>query len=323
MRRRAFLAGLSLLTVAPVSSRGASQTSKSIGWLTFTGAGESDFIGDTMTALEELGWKRGSNINLVRRVPTTAREIQGDAEELVKLRPNVIVTNGEGPTSTILALSKTQPVMFYNTYDPVAAGLVQSQARPGGQATGFVAYPVLLAQSWVQLMQEMVPGLKRVAVVRETSIAASVPLQEAIRSVAAGRGIEVVTWPAADVDVLERALKDFHGTTPSAAIVLPDPITLRIRREFTQYAHREKVPTMFWYSDAVRANAMMSYGPDRSLWPKTLARCLDRLLRGTPPSSIPVEEPVRYELAINRFIAKQIGLEIPISLSVQADLLIE
>ena len=319
--RRAFLAAL---TVTGLSvSRARADQAKSIGWLTYFGVGEEDLIVDTVNALGHLGWKRGETLKLTRSIPLKPTEIDGAARELVDLGTDLILVNGETAAAAIRSLSKTQPMLFYNAFDPVRSGIIQSLARPGGTTTGLVGYPISLGPKWVQLLQTLVPGLDRLAVVSDPTISASGPLLDAIMAHSASARLEVVGWPAETFSSIEKADHTLQSPYPGAILAIPDPVTIRVRRNLTLFAVRRMLPAMFWYSDAVRTNALISYGPDRTDLAARLADRVHRILRGTAPAAIPVEEPIRYELAVNRLIARQFGIEIPVLLGAQADVIID
>jgi putative ABC transport system substrate-binding protein len=322
MDRRAFLVLLSIIGSAAARPSSAGP-GKALGWLTFTGSGEGDLISDTLSALGKLGWKRGESLQLTRSVPVKPSEIEGAAEELVIPRPDLIVANGEAAITAIRARSSTQPVLFYNACDPVRTGLVHSLAQPGPHTTGLIGYPLSLGPKWVQLLHILMPAMSRVAVVFEPTLPSSSQFVEAIRNYGGRAQIVVVNWPAEHFGSANTAAQAFSAPYPDAIIVLPDPTTFRVRRDITQFAQQRKIPAMFWYADAVRANAFISYGPDRTDLPGRLATRIDRILRGATPSSIPVEEPSRYELAINRLIASQFGIEIPALLAAQADVFVD
>ncbi|MHB2169909.1 ABC transporter substrate-binding protein [Alsobacter sp. R-9] len=321
MDRRVFLAALAV--GGCTHSSAYAEETKVLGWLTYFGSGEEDLIPDTMTALGRFGWRRGTSLVLNRSVPLKLSEVDAAATELVGARPALIVVNGEGAAVAVRARSDSQPILFYNGFDPVRAGVIQSLAKPGGQTTGLIAYPPSLGAKWLQVLQTLIPSLKRVAVVFEPTVPAALHLLGAIKSYSSSSAIEVANWPAGLFGSLDAAAAALAEPYPQAIIVVPDPITIRVRRAVTQFALQRKIPTMFWYSDAVRTNALISYGPDRSELPTQLAVRINRLLRGDAPSSIPAEEPSRYEMAINRLIATQMEIDLPPLLSAQADVIVD
>jgi ABC-type uncharacterized transport system substrate-binding protein len=244
------------------------------------------------------------------------------AADLVRLKVDVVVTEGTPPTRAAMQATTTIPIVMTVTGDPVAAGLVSNLARPGGNVTGASFFFPEIAAKRIQLLKEMIPALSHVTVVWNPSNAVHGPAVEAVRVAAKALGIDVqhvkIQAPA-DVD---GALLEI-GRHRESVVVLEDAMINVCSSQIAQVAARHRLPTVFGLTIFAEAGGLMAYGPNRpELW-RRAATFVDKILRGAKPGELPVEQPVRFDLAINVKTAQGLRLTIPPSLLLRADQLIQ
>lgn len=274
--------------------------------------------------LRELGHVEGENIAMEYRWA----EGQDDrlpelAAELVRVKPDVIVTTGTPGTLAAKQATDTIPIVFASSGNPVNAGLVVSYARPGGNATGFSFTGPELEGKRLQILKEMVPGLSRVAVLwnpvsmgvefyRQTQVAAtalSVTLQPVVE--------------ARRMDDFEQAFATIGGARAQALIVLADRLLLSSRNQIVAFAASNRLPAIYPYTEYVDAGGLLSYAPSNIDRFRRTAVYVDKILRGAKPADLPVEQPTTFELVINNKTAKELGLTVPPTLLARADKVIE
>jgi putative ABC transport system substrate-binding protein len=273
--------------------------------------------------LQQLGWTVGTNPQIDYRLAGGAAEpIRRYAAELVALVPDVIVTVGSATIGPLQQATRSIPIVFVNVADPVAAGFVQSLARPGGNATGFTNFEYSMSGKWVELLKQIAPGLMRVAVLREPSTAGGIGQFSAIQSVAQSLGIEPTPVGVRDADEIERGVTAFARSANGGMIVTAGGTAFH-RELIIALAFRHKLPATYPFRYYARDGGLITYGPDTLDPMRRAAEYVDRILRGEKPADLPVQAPTKYELVINLKTAKALGLDVPPTLLARADEVIE
>jgi putative ABC transport system substrate-binding protein len=225
----------------------------------------------------------------------------------------------------VLALqqvSRTVPIVFAAAIDPVGAGLVASLARPGGNATGFTMFEYGISAKWLELLKEISPGVKRVAVLREPTVAGIGQLA-AMQTAAPSLGVELQPIDARDVGEFERVLADFAGA-PNVGLIVPLSTSAETHRtRIIALADRHRLPAVYPSRVDAALGGLISYGPDTVDRYRRAAGYVDRILRGEKPADLPVQAPTKYELVINLKTAKALGLDVAPTLLARADEVIE
>jgi len=329
IRRRQFITLLGGAAVAwPLAAR-AQQREKVrlIGILLPATADNREFqarLGALLQGLQQSGWSIGRNLQIDTRWATAkADEIRRHAAELAALAPDVIVAHGASTVGATLQATHTVPVVFPTVGDPVAAGFVDSLARPGGNATGFMSFEYNLGGKWLELVKEIAPAIMRAAVFRDPAIPTGTGVFGAIQSVAPVLGIEAIPLNVRDADQIKRALSAFARPGNGGLIVTPSSLSFLHRGLIIALAAQYKLPALYFLRPFVTAGGLISYGPDEIEQYRQAAGYVDRILKGEKPADLPVQAPVKYELAINLRTAKALGLEVPPTLLARADEVIE
>ena len=326
MRRREFITFLGGAAAAwPFAAR-AQQTRK-VSRVGYLGTASSSVEGHVLDAfrqkLRELGHIEGDNVAIEYRWA----EGQDDrlpelAAELVRLKPDVIVTRGTPGTLAAKQATNTIPIIFAGIGDPVNAGLVASYARPEGNVTGLTFTGPELEGKRLQILKEVVPGHSRVAALwNPVSMGGEFYRQTQIAATALSITLQPVE--ARRMDDLEQAFATIGGARADALIVLADPFLLSKRKQIVAFAANRRLPAMYPYREYVDAGGLSSYAPsniDRLL---RTAVYVDKILRGAKPADLPVEAPTKFELIINNKTAKELGFIVPATLLTRADEIIE
>jgi putative ABC transport system substrate-binding protein len=319
--RRAFVVGTLGFLAAPLATE-AQQSSKGhrIGLL--IGSSESfvaPYVEIFRRALRALGYVEGGNLAIeYRYADGNYDRLPGLAADLVRLKVDIIVTEGTPPTRAAAQATTTIPIVMTVTGDPVASGLVTNLARPGGNLTGASFFFPEIAAKRLQLLKELIPGLRRVTVVWNPSNAVQGPVVRAIEAAAKTLGIDVqhikIQVPA-DVDHALLAISKRR----ESLMVLEDGVINVCSIQIAQVAAMHRLPTIFGLTTFVEAGGLMAYGPNRpELW-RRAATFVYKILKGAKPGELPVEQPVRFDLVINVRTAQELRLTIPPSLLLRAD----
>jgi putative tryptophan/tyrosine transport system substrate-binding protein len=281
-----------------------------------------------LLAFEELaqsGWIDGRNVCIdVRWAAVDPERIRSYAAELVALAPDVIVATGSAIVGSLLQATRAVPIVFAQVAEPVGAGFVQTLARPGGNATGFMLYEYGIGTKWLELLKEIAPGVKRVAFVQTLGALAGPGQFGAMQGSASSLGVEVLPIRVGDAGEFERAITAFAHSSNGGLIVGAGTIGLGALRDgIIKLAARHRLPAI--YSDLVFATegGLLAYAPDRVDQYRGAAGYVDRILKGEKPSDLPVQAPTKYELVINLKTARALGLEVPPMLLARADEVIE
>ena len=270
-----------------------------------------------------LGWNIGRNVRTDTRWATAnAAEIRRHAAELAALAPDVILAHGTSTVGPLLQVTRTVPIVFPVVSDPVAAGFVDSLARPGGNATGFMTNEYGMAGKWLELLKEIVPSVTRVAVLRDTTVGSATSQFAAIQAVAPLLRVEVNPVNMRDAPGIEYAVAAF-ARADGSLIVPAGPAAWLFRDLIVTLAARHKLPAVYFDRSFVAAGGLVSYGADEIDQYRRAASYVDRILKGEKPADLPVQAPVKYELVVNLKTAKAQGIVVPDMVLGRADEIIE
>ena len=274
--------------------------------------------------LQELGWTIGQNVRIENRWSAGDPDrIRRNTEEMVALAPDVILASGNAGVAPLLQATRTVPVVFVIVPDPVGAGFVDSLARPGGNATGFIAYEYGPSGKWLEVLKEIAPGVTRAAVIREPALASGPGQFAAIQSIAPSLGVEVSPVNVRDAGEIERAITAFAHSPNGGLIVTGSALVGLHRHLIIALAARHKLPAVYVERTYVAAGGLISYGSDFLDQFRRAAGYVDRILKGEKAADLPVQAPSKYSLVINLKTAKALGLDIPPTLLARADEVIE
>ena len=329
MRRRYFITLLGGAVALPLDALAQQREQmRRIGVL--MNLGSDDAEGQARNAaflqgLQELGWTVGRNVRIEYRWGAGDAELfRRYASELVALAPDVILAVGGAVLPSLLQATRTVPIVFTGTPDPVGAGFVESLARPGGNVTGFTPFLEFgISAKWLELLKEIAPHVTRAAVIRDPAIAGGTGQLGAIQSVAPSLGVELRPIGVRDAGEIERAITAFARSPNGGLIVTGSTLVLVHRNLIVTLAARHKLPAVYYYPIFAAAGGLIAYGPDQIDQYRQAAGYVDRILKGEKPADLPVQAPTKYELAINLKTAKALGLTVPDSLLARADEVIE
>ena len=274
-------------------------------------------------ALRKLNWIDGQNIRLdVRQGAGDANAIRVAVAELVALKPDVIIASSGSVLGRLLEATRSVPIVFAAVPDPVGSGFVNSLSHPGGNATGFMQFEYGLTGKWLELLRELAPSIKRVAVIWDPDLPAGVGQFAIIQAVASALGIEITPFKFRDITETERGLAAFVHSGNGGLIVTAASV-LANRELFIELTARVKLPAIYPNRRFVDLGGLMSYAADFDVQYRGAASYVDRILKGEKPTDMPVQAPNKYELIINLRTAKALGLTIPPALLARADEVIE
>ena len=275
--------------------------------------------------LAELGWTVGRNVRIEYRWGAGDLDrFRRYAAELIALSPDVVLATAGSIVGAFQQASRTVPIVFVTTIDPVGGGWVESLSRPGTNATGFAAYEFSMSGKRLELLKEIAPDIKRVAVIRDPSVPAGSGGLAAIQTVAPSLGVELTPVGVRDAGEIERAITAFaRGSNGGLILVGPSSSVARYRDLIIALAARHRLPATYPGGLYVTAGGLISYGPDPIDQYHRAAAYVDRILKGERPADLPVQQPTKFELIVNLKTAKTLGLEIPPSVLARADEVIE
>jgi len=329
MKRRAFITLLGGTAVAwPLTAR-AQQLDRvrRVGVLVNLGADDAEGrarYAAFRQGLQQLGWTDGRNVRIdYRWYAGNADAARTHAAELVALAPDVILAEGSPSVAALRSATRTVPIVFVSIIDPVGAGFVESLARPGGNATGFLLFEYSLGGKWLELLKEIAPRVTRAAVFRDPTIAAGPGQFAAIQAVAPSLGVELSPIDPRDADEIERAVTAFARSANGGLIVTASALAGFHRDLIFTLAIRHKLPAVYFGRYLVVGGGLISYGADFVEQHRRAAVYIDRILKGEKPGDLPVQAPTRYQLVINLKTAKALGIEVPPTLLGRADEVIE
>jgi ABC-type uncharacterized transport system substrate-binding protein len=274
--------------------------------------------------LAQLGWLDGRNVRIDTRWGVAdADRIRKYAAELVGMAPDVILANSSAALASLLQATRTVPIVFTAVADPVGAGYVDSLARPGGNATGFIVYEYSIAAKWLELLKEIAPHVTRAMVFRQSAIAAGPGQFGVIQAAAPSLGVDLRVADVRDAREIERAVTTFAQGSNGGLIVTGSPGALIHRTLIVALAARHRLPAVYPTRVFPVDGGLISYGPDSVDQLRRAAGYVDRILKGEKAADLPVQAPTKYELVINAKTAKALGLTIPDKLLALADEVIE
>jgi ABC-type uncharacterized transport system substrate-binding protein len=329
MRRRTFIALLGGAAAAwPLTARAQqAERMRRIGVLTPLAAEDPEHkarLAAFAQELQQLGWAVGRNVRIDTRAGANdVDRARGYAAELVALAPDVILATGGSVVGPLIKVTRSVPIVFTQTPDPVGAGFVDSLARPGGNATGFTLFEYGTSGKWLELLKEIAPGVTRAAVLRDAAIPQGSGQFGAIQSVAPSFGVELRPVDVHDAGEIERAVAAFAQSSNGGLIVTASGLANVHRELIIALAARYRLPAVYFHRLFVPAGGMISYGPNSIDPHRRAAVYVDRILKGEKPAELPVQAPTKYELVINLKTAKALGLDIPTTVLARADEVIE
>jgi putative ABC transport system substrate-binding protein len=275
--------------------------------------------------LQERSWTVGGNVSIDYRWGAGDLDLfRKYAMELVALKPDVVVATAASLVAALQQASRTVPIVFVSTIDPVGNGLVTSLAKPGGNATGFIAWEFSMSGKLLELLKEFAPRVTRVAVLRDPYVPAGAAGFAAIQTVAPAFGVELTPIGVHDAEEIERGISAFaRGSNDGLIMVGPPSSAQRHRDLIATLAAQHRLPAVYPIRYFATSGGLISYGPDIIDQYRRGAGYVDRILRGEKPADLPVQAPTKYELVINLKTAKALGLDVPPTLLARADEVIE
>jgi putative tryptophan/tyrosine transport system substrate-binding protein len=329
MQRREFITLLGGAAAAwPLAARAQQpERMRRIGILLPAPADDAEYqarVGAFHQGLALLGWSIGRNVRIdTRWAGTDGADIRRHAMELVALAPDVVLAHGASTVGAMLQATRTVPIVFPVVGDPVAAGFVDSLARPGGNATGFMTFEYTLSGKWLELLKQLAPNVTRVAVLRDPASPSGIGQFGVIQAAAPSLRVEVNPVNVRDAGEIERAVTAF-ARAPNGGLIATSVAGAALHRDLIiALAARHKLPAIYFERSFVAAGGLISYGPDFVEQYRQAAGYVDRILRGEKPADLPVQAPTRYATVLNLKTAKALGLDVPAQVLVRADEVIE
>ena len=282
------------------------------------------WVGAFLQALAQLGWTIGRNVQVDTRWATAnTAAVRKHATELAALAPDVILAHGSMTVGPLLEATRTVPIVFPIVADPVGAGFVESLARPGGNATGFMNLEYGMGGKWLELLKEIAPSVTRAAIIRDTANPSGIAVFGIIQAMAPSLRMEVIPINIREAGEFERSMAAFARLPNGGLVVTPSGPTLLHRNLIVTLAARYKLPAIYPERTFAAGEGLVSYGADFLNQYRQAAIYVDRILKGEKPADMPVQAPTKYELVINLKTAKTLGLIVPPSLLARADEVIE
>ena len=328
MRRRDFIALACGLTVAwPLAARAQQDNRvRHIGVFMNLPEGDPDatrWIAALLKALDEFGWTEGRNTRLDFRWGGDAEHVRKNAEELVALNPDVIVAASAPAVLALQQATRKVPIIFVAVTDPVALGLVESLARPGGNTTGFSPAELGLGAKWLQVLKEMAPALTRVGVFHSPTNSGSVSQFAIVQAAAPSLGLETSVIDPADKSAIEQTVATFASSPNGGLLALRIGENISLRDSLVALAAQFRLPAIYPLRTFATGGGLASYGPDVAEEYRQAAGYVDRVLRGEKPANLPVQVASKYQLVINLKTAKSLNLTLPQTLLATADEVLE
>jgi putative ABC transport system substrate-binding protein len=326
--RRNFITLLGGVAAWPLAAQAQqSERVRRIGVLMSTPADDKEGqarINAFVHGLRGLGWVDGRNVRIdTRWAAGDADRGRQYATELVTLMPDVILASGGSVVGPLLQATRTVPIVFTQTPDPVAAGFVNNLAHPGGNATGFSNFDYSIGGKWLELLMQITPGVTRVAVIRDPASPQGIGQFSAVNAVAPLLGLDVSPINAREPAEFERSITALANIPNTGMIVTGSTFAITHREPVIKLANQHKLATVYPLRFFVAAGGLISYGPDAIDPHRRAAGYVDRILKGEKPADLPVQAPTKYELVINLKTAKLLDLEVPAQLLARADEVIE
>jgi putative tryptophan/tyrosine transport system substrate-binding protein len=330
MRRREFIAflGGAAITLPLAAHAQSARSVRLVGVL--MDYAESDPDSQSLVAafrdeLAKLGWKEGGNLRIeVRWSAGSADRVRAFAKELVDLRPDAILGRGTPETTALARETRTIPIVFAATSDPIGSGFVASITHPGGNISGFTNVESTVGGKWVELLKEIAPRTTHVALLFNPATAPPIQFYlPSIQAAATSLAIRASTTPVHATDGIEGVIAELARDSGGGLIMMPDTSNVTNRGPIISLAVRYGVPLVSNNPLFAQSGALITYGVDFTELLRQAAGYIDRILKGASPADLPVQNPTKFNLAINLMTAKALGLNVPLSLQQRADALIE
>jgi putative ABC transport system substrate-binding protein len=328
VRRREFIAGLSGAAAWPLAAVAQEvERVRRLGVLMPGAAADPQaraHIAAFLQELRQLGWTDGRSVRVdYRWAAGNVADARKYANELVALRPDVLLASGGAAIAPLQQVTRSVPIVFVQAVDPVGAGFVARMARPGGNATGFTQFEYGFSGKWLELLKQIAPGVSRPAVLRDATNPAGIGQWAIIQAVAQSLGMEVTPVNVRDASEIERALERLAPEANGGLIVVVSTLGVFHRDLIIGLAATHHLPAVYPYRFFVTSGGLISYGADLVDQYRQAAGYVDRILKGEKPADLPVQAPTKYELVINLKTAKALGLEVSPILLARADEVIE
>ncbi len=292
---------------------GAAETAWTRGWL-------AAFL----RRLNELGWKESRNlVTQVQWWNDQPEQIQVWASELIAHSPDVAVTYTNLALAVLKPIAGSVPIVFVGVGDPVGGGFVSNLARPGGNITGFASYESSMGGKWLEVLKETAPHITRALAIMHPETLSHQAMWQSIEEAAPRLAIETTAGRVHNAAEIEHVIASFAQKPNGGLVVLPHALTVFNASAIIALAQRYRMPDVHALAEAVAVGGLISYGINWNDQFRRAAEYVDRILKGTKPADLPLEQPTKFELVINLKTAKAIGLEIPPALLVRADQVIE
>jgi putative tryptophan/tyrosine transport system substrate-binding protein len=273
--------------------------------------------------LQAAGWSDGRNVRIdTRWAAADPGNYRKYAAELIALGSDVVLASTTAAVAQLQQASRAVPIVFVSVIDPVGSGLIASMARPGGNVTGFVIFEYALAAKWLELLKEIVPDVKRAAVLRDATVASGIGQFAAIQA-AGSVGMELSVIDLRDAGEIERAIADFAQRPNGGLIVTASQFGTNHPGLLVALAAQHKLPAVYPFRYFASTGGLISYGWDQLDEYHRAAAYVDRILKGEKPADLPVQAPTQYQLVINLKTAKALGLDLPATVLARADEVIE
>jgi putative ABC transport system substrate-binding protein len=328
VKRRKFISLLGGAVAAwPLAARAQQERMRRIGVI--MGFGEDDKVWQVYLAtfkrrLQDFGWSEGRNIRYDYHFTGDSTErMRGAAAEVVGTAPDVIFVSTNPVVSAVQQLTRTIPIVFTWVSDSVGSGYVANLAHPGGNITGFHNFEPALGAKWMGILKEIAPAVRRVAFVHVPEITANVAFMRVGTASSAALGMTVSGAGVRNVADIERVLTEFAQEPNGGLIVTPSPLTATRRAAIIELAARLRLPAIYSFRFYADDGGLISYGIDQTELVREAASYVDRILRGANPADLPVQLPTKYQLVINMKTANALGLNVPNSMQLLADEVIE
>jgi ABC-type uncharacterized transport system substrate-binding protein len=327
MKRREFILVLGTAAAWPLAASAQQARMRRIG--VFMRLSESDpvtkgYLAAFAQGLAPLGWSQSRNLQLLLRLSgVDETSANGAAADMVRQNPEVILSHGTETSRIMQQHTRTIPIVFTTVTDPVGSGLVESLARPGGNTTGFTNFEFSMAGKWLELLKEVAPAVKNIAVIFNPENAAMPGQLRAIALAAPALGLQMTEAKVSDRGDIERAIDALAQTPNAGFIVLPENLVIKNRDLIVGMAARHQLPGVYSDRFNIKSGGLLSYGADTDDLYRRAASYIDRILRGEKPSDLPVQQPTKFELVVNLKTAKALGLDLPATLLARADEVIE
>jgi len=325
MRRRDFIAGLGA-AAWPLAARAQhGEHVRRVGVVMGTTAEQS---GSSVMAFEQglrgYGWIEGRNVRIDYRWSAgNTDRIRANVAEILSLKPDIVLINGARVLAAMQEATRTVPLVFVATIDPVAQGVIASLARPGGNATGFSTFEFSLIGKMLELLKQIAPYTARVAFIFHPDNPESIFFMKLLETAAPSFAVNPIAAPVVDRAEIERAIESLARDPNGGFLVPPDIFLITHSELIIQLATLHRLPVVYPSPGWVRQGGLVSYGTDGEDLFRRAAGYIDRILKGAKPADLPVQAPTKFQLVINVKTAKALGLDVPVQLQLLADEVIE